>query len=258
MLYPLSELVIPVLELYVRLSQFLSERSNLKFVAFFGNAPWKFLRNQSPFLVFPVLDRIARVALPPVTACESVFRFWQQTKFARGLQMTSAVFFPTQQSFTELIRDETLQRLHLITQVAARNADFADLLLSSMCEILVKDDPGERFWDLFVVFLFICDQLPLFVTKRHIDVVLSPPLFHPDVTVSDNCEYFVQLNSLRSYAISAAVRGNYGPVALLRWVQYPDLFIEIVHRLIGHCQYFVLDESGSSAYSKALMTASLY
>jgi hypothetical protein len=110
----------------------------------------------------------------------------------------------------------------------------------------------------YLSFLFICDQLPLFVTKTHIDVVLSPPLFHPDVTVSDNCEYFVQLNSLRSYAISAAVRGNYGPVALLRWVQYPDLFVEIVHQLIGHCQYFVLDESGSSAYSKVLMTTSLY
>jgi hypothetical protein len=179
MLYPLSELVVPVLELYVRLSQFVSDRSNLKFVAFFGNAFWKFLRNQPPFLIFPVLEGIARKELPPVTACKSVFRFWAQIKFARGLQMTSAIFFPTQQPFLELIRDETLQRLHLITQVAARSADFADLLLSSMCEILVKGDPGERFWDLFVVFLFICDQLPLFVTKGHIDVVLSPPLFLP-------------------------------------------------------------------------------
>jgi hypothetical protein len=122
-------------------------------------------------------------------------------------------------------------------------------------EIALDDD---LYWDLFAVFLYLCDHLPTCIARNHIDFLMSTPLFHPDVTAQDDCEYFGQLNSLRSHAVRAAVKGNFATVVLLKWVHYPELFVEVTHRLISDSQFVITNESSAHAFSRALMTSALY
>jgi hypothetical protein len=73
LLCPLNRLILPALSLYSRLSRFLSEEANRRYIAVLGNSFRDWLCKQ------PVCQTVSRRELPPIGVCESVFRFWPQS-----------------------------------------------------------------------------------------------------------------------------------------------------------------------------------
>jgi hypothetical protein len=222
LLSPLNRLILPALNLYSRLSRFLSEEANRWDISVLGNSFGDWLCKQPSFLWFPVCQTVSGRELPPLGVCESVFRFWSQSRFPSDLGYESSLVLPPPLGLRALIARRS-PAAH--TDYAAHDGECCICGDSSELE-----NPAGYILDLFVVLLFICDCLPPFVSRQHVECLLSDPLFHADVTVFDDCAYFEHLSSRRTYAIAVAVKAGYASVALVKWVQYRKLLIEVVRR----------------------------
>lgn len=267
-MHSISRLELSSLSLFSHLSKHLSFETKGKIFSIFGNSIWLFLKTNPPFLNMKNVYRIQNL-LPPVSPSVSFsLCFWDGPGFTNGVNLNQQISFPETVELIKLISDEIASRITLIIQASCNESFLITTLLSSLSELLknVKDD--KYLLDFSVTFLLLCSLLPEYVRPKEANILISPPFFHPSLTVfhiTDDKEYEI-FNTIRYFVIQILMKSKLDIInnIFMKWIHEPLLFAEITHRIIQSNVFASFDFNDADNNDKvqslcrALMISSLH
>lgn len=260
-MFLLANLYIPALDVFSHLTQFLSPDDTLKAFSTFANGLFRNIRNSPPTSIIPQGTTFCdKPDFPPLSATEVSLRFSDKTTFEKGVNLKQEISYPEYIEPIEFGQKEVLKQVVYVAAVADDNQQLINYLLESVVTILKKTDNDTYMFDQYIAFLQLCSEVNGQIRKSDFEILISPPLFDPRITIFDKFSDFQKINSLRSKVIRLLFKyPEFISTILLRWVQQPYLFAEIVNRLSRYTtSIFLPNEKLVTSASKALMQTSLY
>ena len=259
---PILDLDPSALLLFSHLTSKLSNETALETISLFTNSMGTWLRQGKPHFVLQPLVAEFPTGLPPVTATEVTLRFWDQPVFVNGINLKPNIAFPDRVDFESYIPDAVRELLVAAVDATRGNQSLVNYLMDSLITLKTQGATEDETFvpDICLVFLFLCWNLREFIQRRDVmDILFDAPFFDPRVTVFNQNEDYVKIDSMRSGVIDIVTSSErFVEVLFTKWMQYPYLFAEIAHRVIRNHSMIKIDGCTVNIYSKALMTASMY
>lgn len=272
----LSHLDTKAITYFKCLSNYISNASHIYDVL--TTAIYLEISQSDPFLVLNVQhtdpSEIEKEKLPALSAPEVTLRFWDKSVSEKWFNLKENIHLPDRKSDKSLVSPQLKVILDLIIESTHSKKELTMNLLDSFSFLTSKNNDNEKHsFYLHCIFLYICIEVKEFVRNEDIiNILIDEPFFDPSVTIFnnqiDNEEKekekkeeeigFEFIDSLRTSIVDIALfhMQSFDKI-LLKWIQYPHLFIEIVHRIIRN-SHLHIDTSNVNTISRALMISSIY
>lgn len=223
----------------------------------FANSVDKKLHEEEPFLVLSTATEEA-VELPPPSTSEVPLRFWDKETFHNWSELKQDILFPERKSKIPWLQPQMKDVLDLIIESAHKREELAINLLDSFSSLALKSK-GKYKLDSNCIFLYICSKLASFVRHSDIaDILIESPFFDPNITIFNKYSDYEIIDSIRTCVIDVTLlHMQFFQVLLMRWIRYPLLFSEIVHRIM-HNTRLRIEQMDTDKIAYTIMTTSTY
>ena len=259
LMFQLSRLDVPPLSLFSHLSQHLQSETNIKIFSIFGNSILHYISNFEPTINF---SQSYENSDPDsfIPSVEVSLKFWDKPGFVNGLKLNQNISFPEQVSTNKLLNDNVANRLFLIVSATNGHKELITLLLDSFSSIIFMLKDKKYLCDLKMIFLYMCSHFSKYLRPSDADILLSAPFFHQSLTIYEQNDDFLIVNTIRSLIIQTLLKSSSSFLnqIISKWINYPLLYAEVIQRIILNLQGITLSNEDISQFCKMLMLSSLH
>lgn len=258
---PISRLEFPSLSLYSHLSQHLSHETNTEIFSIFGSSIWHIISKSTPYIKVKnsYQNKITNQPLPLVNVS---LNFWDGPGFVNGVNLKQKILFPERLPYNQLVDEDRSNKITLIVTASNNDKALIYLLLDSIAMLLRTVNEDQYLFDLGMIYFDFANHFLQHIRHSDVDVLLSPPFFHPSSTVFNIDDDYTIISSIRSLIIKTLLRCPLDLIGdiITKWIYEPLLFAEIIYRLIQsglfHSTEFV--QKNLTSFCKSLMISSLH
>jgi len=258
--YPISKLNIDSLSLLSSLVPHVSDEFLVNVVSLIPNAIVTFITENEIYYNLPNDRGINKTKLKFASSSQANYVIQDIPTFKCGVNLKPAIAFPEHLGFEYLLDRRLIDVLSLIIKSIKANEKASILMLDSFLMLVKNSGETKYFITLTFSFLYFCNCFRNLVnTASIITFLLSSPYFDPTSTIFDEDPDFKTISSIRQIIIDIITYhgGSFLDIALSFWAPYPNLFAEIVHRIIRAEIRPKYEQKIINSVSKALMSISL-
>ena len=223
---------------------------------------FQYISTQSILNNVEIDNAIEFVKLPKAKSVEVSLRFQVLESFKNGLDFSQTVEFPQNIKLLKLVDPFISHHLTICVNAAIKNVEHVNVFLTSFVKVITENKNDSHIFDFYADFiytykLFPPDMIEIFPTEQLIDL---DNVFNPRITVFNQCEGFLILNSIRFYILEIILSNNHKSIENIfsMIIEYPMLLIETIHRFINFHQLIPTDPNDIIVFGRTLMSASLF